>query len=88
VRWFVLNTEAVVEVDITAADALETLRRELSERGVVFGLVRMKMDLRDELAPTGILDRIGEQYLFPTLPTAVAAYRDWLRTHGAPSGDA
>ena len=88
VRWFVLNTEAVVEVDITAADALETLRRELSERGVVFGLVRMKMDLRDELAPTGILERIGEQYLFPTLPTAVAAYRDWLRTHGAPSGDA
>jgi len=87
VRWFVLNVEAITEVDLTAVDALETLRRELSERGVVFGLVRMKMDLRDELAPTGILERIGEHYLFPTLPTAVAAYRDWLRTHGPPTQD-
>lgn len=81
VRWFVLNTEAIVEVDVTAADALEKLRRELTERGVVFGLVRLKMDLRDELAPTGILERIGEDRLFPTLPTAVAAYAAWCRDH-------
>lgn len=77
VRWFVLNTEAIVEVDITAVDALEALRRELTERGVVVGLVRLKMDLREELEPTGILERIGEDHLFPTLPTAVAAYEAW-----------
>ena len=34
VEWFVLNSEAIVEVDITAADALEELRAELGDRGI------------------------------------------------------
>ena len=29
VQWFVLNTEAIVEIDITAMDVLESLRQEL-----------------------------------------------------------
>ena len=33
VRWFLLNVEANVEVDITGADALELLRAELERRG-------------------------------------------------------
>jgi SulP family sulfate permease len=83
VHWFILNTEAIVEVDITAVDALEDLRQELAARGIVFGMARIKQDLRALLAPSGLLERIGEQYLFPTLPTAVAAYRDWERTRHA-----
>jgi len=77
VRWFVLNTEAIVEVDITAVDALEQLRQELADRGIVLALARIKQDLRADLAPSGLLDRIGEEHLFPTLPTAVDAYRAW-----------
>jgi sulfate permease, SulP family len=77
VQWFVLNTESIVEVDITAVDALESLRQELVDRGIVFGLARIKQDLRDELAPSGILERIGEEHLFPTLPTAVEAFHAW-----------
>ena len=34
------------------------------------------------LLPTGLLDRIGEEHLFPTLPTAVDAYRTWLSGRG------
>jgi SulP family sulfate permease len=83
VRWFVLNTEAIVEVDITAVDALETLRQELTERGIILALARIKQDLRAELAPSGLLDRIGEEHLFPTLPTAVDAYRAWEQEHGS-----
>ncbi len=77
VQWFVLNTEAIVEVDITAVDALEALRQELVDRGIVFALARIKQDLRAELAPSGLLERIGDALLFPTLPTAVDAYRAW-----------
>jgi SulP family sulfate permease len=84
VSWFILNTEAIVEVDITAVDALEALRQELAARGVVFGLARIKQDLRAMLEPSGLLDRIGEQYLFPTLPTAVEAYRAWDQARRAP----
>jgi len=77
VKWFVLNTEAIVEVDITAVDVLEDLRRELTDRGIVVALARVKQDLRDELAPTGFLERIGEDRIFLTLPTTVDAFREW-----------
>ena len=62
-------------MDLTAADALEELRTELESRGVVVALARVKQDLRDALRPSGLLDRIGEDRLFPTLPTAVEAFR-------------
>lgn len=77
VRWFVLNTEANVEVDITALDAVDELRRELVRRGIVFALARVKQDLRDDLDAYGLTDSVGEGLVFPTLPTAVAAYRKW-----------
>ncbi|AVV45888.1 SulP family inorganic anion transporter [Streptomyces sp. ID05-04B] len=78
VRWFVLNTEANVEVDITALDAVEDLRRELSRRGIVFALARVKQDLWDDLEKYGLAASVGGDHVFPTLPTAVAAYRAWL----------
>ncbi|MGH3920155.1 MAG: STAS domain-containing protein, partial [Pseudonocardiaceae bacterium] len=76
-RWFLLNAEANVEVDSTAADALAALHAELKRRGVVFAMARVKQDLRDQLARAGLIDAIGEDRIFMTLPTAVAAYRNW-----------
>ena len=87
VQWFVLNTEAIVEIDITAMDVLENLRQELTARGVVVALARVKQDLRNELAPTGFLERIGEDHIFPTLPTAVEAFREWQATREDAPGD-
>jgi len=78
VRWFVLNTEANVEVDITALDAVDELRRELTHRGIVFALARVKQELHDDLEAYGLTDSVGKDRIFPTLPTAVAAYRTWL----------
>jgi len=77
VQWFVLNAEANSEVDLTALDALERLRVELSRRGVLFAMARVKQDLRDALESAGLLDRIGPENIHPTLPTAVAAFRQW-----------
>ncbi|WP_405875941.1 MULTISPECIES: SulP family inorganic anion transporter [unclassified Streptomyces] len=79
VRWFVLNTEANVEVDITALDAVDDLRRELDRRGIVFALARVKQDLLDDLEAYGLAEAVGRELIFPTLPTAVAAYREWCR---------
>ncbi|MGW7383625.1 SulP family inorganic anion transporter [Streptomyces sp. NPDC054794] len=80
VRWFVLNAEANVEVDITALDAVDELRRELTGRGIVFALARVKQDLLDDLTAYGLTDSVGPDLVFPTLPTAVAAYRRWTGT--------
>lgn len=78
VRWFVLNAEANVEVDITALDAVDELRGELDRRGVVFALARVKQDLLADLKAYGLADSVGAERIFPTLPTAVAAYRTWV----------
>ncbi len=78
VSWFVLNMEANVTVDITALESVDDLRRDLDQRGIVFALARVKQELLVELRAFGLADRVGGDRIFPTLPTAVAAYRDWL----------
>lgn len=79
VRWFVLNTEANVEVDITALDAVDDLRQDLTDRGIVFALARVEQDLLDQLQAYGLADSVGPDRIFPTLPTAVDAYQTWCR---------
>ncbi|WP_328520374.1 SulP family inorganic anion transporter [Kribbella sp. NBC_00359] len=75
VRWLLLNTEANIEIDITALDALDSLREELAGRGIVLALARVKQDLRDDLEAAGFLERLGPHRIFYTLPTAVEAFR-------------
>jgi sulfate permease, SulP family len=84
-RWFVLNVEANVEVDFTALEAMDTIRQEINRRGAVFALARVKQDLLARLQAFGLAGQIGTSRLFPTLPTAVDAYRKWATDH--PDGD-
>jgi SulP family sulfate permease len=84
-HWFLVNAEANVTVDLTAADTLESLREEVDRRGVVFAMARVKQDLRDDLERAGFVARVGEDRIFMTLPTAVQAYVDWsVENLGAP----
>ena len=84
VEWFILNAEANVEIDITAADSVDSLRQELNDVGITFAMARVKQDLLVDLRNAGLVDRIGAELLFPTLPTAVAGYlRAYQERHGA-----
>ena len=74
-RWFLVNVEAVSEVDITGLDALAELRGVCDERGVRFGLVRAKSELIEALRRHGLLADMGEEFIFQTMPTAVVAFR-------------
>ena len=75
--WFVLNAEANVEVDLTAVDTLEELRRILHGEGIVFAMARVKMEVRAQLAAAGFVEAVGEEHIFATLPTAVAGFAEW-----------
>jgi SulP family sulfate permease len=86
-RWFVLNVEANVEVDFTALEALDAVREEIIRQGAVFALARVKQDLLARLRAFGLADKIGEERLFPTLPTAVQAYQEWARQQGPPGDE-
>ena len=84
-RWFLLNAEANIAVDLTAVDTLEALRQQVERRGIIFAMARVKQDLRDDLQRAGLIDRLGESRIFMTLPTAVNAYVEWsIETLGAP----
>jgi SulP family sulfate permease len=83
VEWFVLDAEATVTIDITAADTLGQLAAELDRRGIVFAMARVKQDLLADLDAIGFVGQIGSQRIYPTLPTAVEGYLTWYRTsHG------
>jgi SulP family sulfate permease len=81
VRWFVLNVEANVEIDITAADGLRELGRELADRGIHLGLARVKNDVYQPLDRAGVIDVIGKEMLFATLPIAEQSYLRWALAH-------
>jgi high affinity sulfate transporter 1 len=74
VQWFVLNAEAIVDIDITAADVLLELQATLARRGIVFGFARVKQDLYQQLSRAGVVAQVGAKRFFPTLPTAMAAF--------------
>jgi SulP family sulfate permease len=76
-RWFVLNVEANVEIDITAADGLRELAQELADRGIHLGLARVKNDVYEPLERAGVIDVIGKEMLFATLPVAEETYLQW-----------
>jgi len=84
VEWFVLNAEANVELDITAADVVRGICEELRRRGITFALARVKQELREDLEAAGLVQVIGSDSLYPTLPSVVEAFRQRRKAHGDP----
>jgi SulP family sulfate permease len=81
-EWLLINAEAIVDVDLTAADALGELHDELERRGVVLAMARVKQDLREQLEKIGMITHIGPEWLFATLPVAEEAFAK--RNEGTP----
>lgn len=75
VEWFLLNTEAIVEIDITAADMLTELHQELAAQQITFAMARVKQDLYLQLQTSGLLDLLGAERIYPTLHTAIADFQ-------------
>ena len=74
VEWLLLNMEANVEIDITAIDMLSELRDELTAKNITFAMARVKQDLYLDLERAGFLKDLTAEHIYPTLPTAIAAF--------------
>ncbi len=74
VRWFVLNVEANVEVDITGLDAVGPRGRNLVDAESSSASPASSRTFVTPLDAYGLTASIGGDHMFPTLPTAVAAY--------------
>jgi sulfate permease, SulP family len=75
VEWFVLNTEAIVEIDITAMDMLEELYDELAASGITFAMARVKRDLYAQLKRSPLFQKISEERMYLTLHTMMIGFQ-------------
>lgn len=73
VRAFVLDTIGMSDLDYTGAAALSAVLDELARREITFAIARAGEHVRQSLERSGLLERIGEDRLFPAVDEAVTA---------------
>jgi high affinity sulfate transporter 1 len=72
-RWVVLQCEAITDIDVTAADVLERLDRELNAKGVHVAFVELRDRLKDRVLRYGLLETLDRDHFYPSVNTALAA---------------
>jgi MFS superfamily sulfate permease-like transporter len=90
-RWIVVAAEPVTDVDTTAADVLYELDKELDAQGTALVFAEMKDPVRRKIERYGLTREIEPHHFFPTIESAVAAFRaktgaDW--SQDGPEGPA
>ncbi len=70
---FVLDVVGMHDIDFTGARALNDVLDELDRQHITFALTRAGGHLRENLARSGLLKRIGTDHLFPSVNDAVKA---------------
>jgi MFS superfamily sulfate permease-like transporter len=74
VEWFVLDAEAISDIDTTGAEALGQTVEDLRQAGVIFAISRANSPVPELLRTYKLIEEIGEEYLFVTNRDAVAAF--------------
>ncbi len=72
-RVVIVDVGATADLDVTSADTLAQLVDELDARGVDLALAQAKSRVRDRLARTGLLERIGSSDIYFSVAQAVAS---------------
>jgi high affinity sulfate transporter 1 len=75
VKWFVLDAEAMVDIDTTGEEVLHQVLMWLAKRGVTVALSRANQPTSALLARYHLLELIGKNRLYPTNRHAIAAFR-------------
>ena len=75
-RRVVVASDAISDIDVTAADMLIALHDELRQQGVELWFAGLKGPVRDRLQHYGTLETIGRDIFCPTVGRAANLYRD------------
>jgi SulP family sulfate permease len=74
IRWFLIDAQAVTDIDVTAVETLHTLHQELRAQGIALKIAHANRPLRQLLERTGLAGEIGQQSFFPSVHEAVEAF--------------
>jgi len=75
VRWFLIDAQAITDIDVTATESLRDLMEELRERGVVLKIARANRPLRDILERVGVTHDLGQENFFPSVHKAIQSFQ-------------
>jgi high affinity sulfate transporter 1 len=75
VKWFVLDTQAMNDVDTSGEETLHQVLAWLTKRGVTVAVSRANPSTTALLRHYHLLELIGENRLYPTNRHAIAAFR-------------
>jgi high affinity sulfate transporter 1 len=62
------------DLDLTSVDMLKKLFAEIRQRGIDIYLAEVHVPVLEVARRNGLLEEVGEDHVFPTLPAAVAAF--------------
>jgi MFS superfamily sulfate permease-like transporter len=69
--WIVLQCEAITDIDVTAADMLERLDKELNATGVHLAFAELRSRLQDLTLDYGLFETLDRDHFYPTLEDAI-----------------
>ena len=78
VRWFVLDAQAMVDVDTTGAGALRQAITLLKKQNITFAVSRADRSFRSWLERYDLMEPIDPDRFYPTNRHAAQAARRWL----------
>jgi high affinity sulfate transporter 1 len=70
--WIVVQCEAITDVDVTAADMLRELDKELNAEGVHMAFVELRSRLQHLVQQYGLLETIDRDHFYPSVKSALA----------------
>jgi len=89
--WIVIAAEPMTDVDTTASDVLEGLDETLNAQGTSLVFAELKDPVRRKIERYGLTTTINPRHFFPTIESAVAAFRretdaEWAIASPSPDG--
>ena len=79
-QWVVLQCEAITDVDVTAADMLVQLDKDLNSQGVSLVCVEMRSRLEDLLESYGLFATLTREHVYPSIDMALSGIEQESRT--------
>jgi high affinity sulfate transporter 1 len=74
VKRLIVAAEPVTSIDVTSADMLAELHRQLTEAGIEVRFAEMKDPVKDKLKRFELFDKIGATSFYPTVGSSVDTY--------------
>ena len=74
VRWFIVDGEAITDVDYSAARVIEELKKDLTKAGVSFGFARLPANTRADFDRHHLTQLFAPSWIFNRLHDALDAY--------------